>query len=313
MKDTMIPVSKAVYELVKLFPEAKIPLPDHASYYLEQLQKSKEFESLPNKLAMTLDLLSKYGNKGKHGLDASAYKQRKVEEFLVIMNDRKEYLHGGLMTQVATKHGLVGKTVKYLDGHEYVSIDITSANFTVMRHFTGIKEKTWGDWVAANMEDMHPALVASKSYRQNMFGNLAPKRIQALTCKLNAENVKIVEENGYFDIVGVSHDEIVVDVTNKRHQVAELQNLPWQPDVPVKLSYFAVRQLLNEGPEAHVRIVLGDPAEITWSGIPALYKQLKGIQGHRFHRLFKQHVLHEDVTDMDNYFIQDGHIATWVD
>lgn len=314
-QNTLYPIA---YELQKLFPEIKIPVVDHMNYYLNSLNKSPQYNRLEIQVDQTLDLCYSWGKMGSRGdWDLSKHKHKVVEEFMGLMAERTEYLtKSPAMIHEGANHGLESITSAYKDSSAYISIDLAHANFSVYKHWTGIKEPNWQEFIKANMPDMHPALAESKSFRQYLFGNLNTKRIRNLQASVTAQYLKKVVDRGY-SVVNVSHDEIVIELSGAKDfdpTIRSLLEVDWMPNFPVKFTPFTTILLPGEGKEARVDSV--------YEGfiIPGLtlreepqYLRLKGVRADRYHRLFKEHVLEESLDPRDSLFTVEGHTASWQD
>ena len=124
---------------------------------------------------------------------------------------------------------------------DYISIDMVKANWEVFSKF-GNNLYTWYDFLKAL--NIHDFLTYSKRFRQQIFGNLSPKRIQNLQKLIITDCVKLLNEIHNIDIRMISEDEIIVkdngkttfeDVTKKMHKIIYNK-------VPLKIQKFEFRR-----------------------------------------------------------------------
>lgn len=105
------------------------------------------------------------------------------------------------------------------DGKHFISIDMKQANFSTLYNFDNTMfdgAKTWEEYIGRFTE--RKELIESKYMRQRIFGECNPKRQvtyqKYLMCKLLAFLLVGIPEK---DIVFFSHDEIVIDDTEKTY------------------------------------------------------------------------------------------------
>ena len=191
------------------------------------------------------------------------------------------------------------------NGKQFISIDIRKANFFSMKTYDSSilnNASTWNNFLEeyTSLEYYHE----SKQLRQVIFGNLSPKRQQAIqksVCLEIADTLKDIDER--LDVVIVSTDEILI------------LNHPYPSDgVPVftellekKLGYteadlrveaFELEQIHPEKPNFVKRNLITD--EITFKTVPQVF----------FAQVFKQY-FGTHINKMDLSFFHEGLVATF--
>jgi hypothetical protein len=200
-----------------------------------------------------------------------------------------------------------------------MSIDFRSANYSVLKTFDNNGELK-GSWRELCQFLLVPeGLIESKSFRQVVFGNTNPKRLQTFQ-HLNMTSLKealdllgtreeevkfLSDENNY---VFVSHDEIIIkiDSVKSAHKVIEfLDFLVANGNMQTKCTFFNLNKIKKNVYVKTIFDLKGDVME-------EKYKTLHGAQGNKFYMLFKEHILSEPYDERDLMYINDGEIGKWV-
>lgn len=96
---------------------------------------------------------------------------------------------------------------------EFVSYDMKSSNFQVMKHFSEdlvLGCKTYEELIS-NYTDC-PTLLKSKYLRQYIFGNLNPKRNIRHSAELSLKLARSIGEVKGFKFIGINNDEVFYEV-----------------------------------------------------------------------------------------------------
>jgi len=301
-----------LHYLPTLYPDIKVPVAIHAEYYINQLRQSDQFDEIDSRVHLITDMLDKHGEQTEFGPRVTHYKRRMLGKFLAMWKE-KEW-EDALNAMPPNKTGMVTMEAPCEAGY-YVSVDIVSANFSVCNHYLNLGAPNWFQFCIRNMPEMHWALVKSKSFRQNLFGNTNPKRIQNLTAGLTLEYIKSLETchpDLHSRIVGISHDEIVLscrDMDDMKSVCKALKDIIWYPRVPLKTTAYYTEPIKNEGKDARVDSVF------VFEGVNSrlMWKRLRGIAGNRFHTNFQTHVVGGNMNTLDRMFMLDGRVAKWMD
>lgn len=285
-----------VGEFAKLY-KLKIPVEDHFSYYLDLLARSAEFSALPRQFAAFEALEARLSEKDKtfksfyhdtlkmlaeHIKKSTAYSQVEQQDLLKL---RKLKSH----------------TFQPVPEKRYVSIDIRTANWTVLKCYESGPEFPilWEDYCT------DPALGLSKSFRQIVFGNTNPKRFTHIQEHISATLYAIICNE--FELAGASADEIIVAASGanavQRYMDENIyrEAFGFKYPIPFKLTEFTQEKI---GKDQYVRNVCANGA--------LLYKTLLGVPGNMFYMFFKKFILDMPIEERDLLFTQDGLIAKWV-
>lgn len=203
------------------------------------------------------------------------------------------------------------------DNTYLISIDFSSANYNAFKTFD--YSGALGDsWEGLCMDlDIHHTLSKSKSFRQFVFGNTNPKRLQS---RQHSNIIKIVdsliESYGFEedDFVFISHDELIVRLrpdgilaVNRVNVLLSSVGLIIKNeniDMPTHYKVFK-----NEGIGAGMCVQT--EYNVKMGGLSEKYDVLFKVPGNKFFKYFKTHILKEPIDRRDLMFMSDGEIAIW--
>jgi len=319
-----------IEEFTKLF-KVTIPVESEFEYYIDTLKQSKEYS---NKLTANLSLyLSLEEFVEKNGYKSVREYKKKcldtLKDYILSTNAYANLLSAPLPTQKLETKTLINS----VEPHQYlVSLDFKSANYSALKMFQNPGEDELGtDWEdLCSRFNIHECLVKSKSFRQIVFGNTNPKRLQTFqhvqTLKL-VEHLKkelnFVEE----DFVFISHDEVILKVEKASTVQNKLKiNLDKMLDnvikMPLGLTIFTLEKIKKDTfvktiyhldiftPSIGSRGFI-DTAAGRWV-FEEDYKTLHGIASHKFYMYFKKHILAKPIDERDLMFKIDGELAKWI-
>ena len=149
----------------------------------------------------------------------------------------------------------------------------------------------------------HEALAISKPFRQYVFGNTNPKRLNRMQQSLIMEHLELLKD---FNIVMISSDELIVDqiIVELRNQTLDdLKNVDWK--VPVKFKIFETKYFENYTDKVRIDHIMDDNFNLK-------YKELKEVHGSRFFIHFKSLILEEELDEKDLLFKNDQKLAKWI-
>lgn len=295
-----------------------VPVTKHFDYYISVLKKTKEYNNLDNTISDFCDL-EKYAN----ALGYSSAKSYKLDyalpKIIKYIEGTEVYdsIQNGkfpdsekLYTKDSIKNNLDSNSL-------FVSFDIKKANFSAFKIQDQKNEmkESWEELCA--FLDIHPTLSKSKSFRQVVFGNLNPKRVQKL------QHVQIIFVIQYLKLKGlsednicfISHDEFVLKFNkadeNDVWQIANYTSEKSLIDISKQMLGMPVRYNIYGLEKIKKDIFVKQMYQKTEKGLVPEYKTLFGAPGNKFYKYFKFYVLSGEIDDRDLFFINDGEIAKW--
>lgn len=298
-----------IHEFCKLY-KVSVPLPKEADYYLEILQRSREFRRLPEQIAAFAELERALQATGE---SLGTYRNRKFEQLKAFILATEAYQR---FQQAELPQKLRSKRLQPVDeGSLLVSVDIVKANYSVLRVYDREEElaSSWDDFCVDH--EVALALARSKSFRQMLFGNLNPRRSQRLQHGFMHDLLVLLEQHDLDwdrDVAFASHDELFLvcgatdEQVGRGHRFLRLIEAE-EFELPLRFSFFRLRQIEKgrflKTNHRH------DPAsyELTES-----FRSLVGVPGNQFYMVFKEHVLNEPLDDRDLYFWNEHRLAKWV-
>lgn len=279
------PDNKTIKELIKLYPKIKIPYFDEYEYYINIC---KTF--IPNLSEILSDM-----NRCTLEHQISSYKMKKLDEIIQYFKEDKKSSYDNFNNIELPKvisNNLPKSFSNYEHNENYISIDMCSANWTILsKYILGIDI----DWINFMMDvfDLDPFLAKSKSYRQLVCGNLNPGRQQAFQKYYMSE---LANKLSWLDIKCVSTDEIIIKDcpdTNYTAIQAAIDSMP----ISFKVKLFNIQIKKNYGDQI---IIKND-------------KELFGVPGNRFYLHYKTLIMQEPLDEKDLYFEPEPHkLAKWI-
>lgn len=306
---------KNIKEFKKLF-KINIPVEEHFDYYIDVLSESKEYENIK-------DLVSEYEKYEIHCEDTK-FKNSKSYKLdhalpLLVSHIKQTNAYKSLMKEDFSNAGFRTKnTLKDNDNTYLMSIDFSSANYSALKTYDKDNElfENWDE--LCEKKHIHPVLAKSKSFRQLVFGNTSPKRLQR---HQHRNTVKIINELIDFygfvedDFVFISHDEFVVKL---------------RPDHKLAVSRFiklirSVDEIINKldiGMKVHSRVYKNEAIDkkmsvqtiynIKMGGLSESHLVLHQVPGDKYFKIFKKYILKESIDNRDLLFVNNGDLAIWV-
>lgn len=308
---------KHIDEFQKLF-KLNFPLEIHHQYYIDTLMKSSFYAGLGKVIVdfenyeRDIEKAGIYSNVRSYKLD---YALPKIKNYILKSEAYKslqEFDFG--KSKFRTKDLLKQNDNTYL-----LSIDFKSANYSALKTFD-TKGELFGSWEElCTVLDIHPLLASSKSFRQYVFGNTNPSRLQSTQHKsivLIVDSLiknEIIQEE---DVVFISHDEFVVRLQvdqkfaiNKINIInSSIGNIISDNGINMPTHYKIFK---NEVIEGDMR--LQTQYQIKMGVLTEKYKLLSKVPGNKFFKYFKTHILKEPIDQRDLMFESDGEIAVWAE
>lgn len=274
---------------VKLF-DLNVPDYEHFDYYIEQYSKLEKFKHLSESISLYNDFESSVEDPYEYKMN----KSNQIIDFLKETRSFNELNDDNLLPDLS-----ITKNFEYSEEKKYISIDINSANWFIVKKYDPdfINElgDTWEDFL--KKFDVHPVFYKSKQFRQFIFGNLNPKRqikaqrsvIEGLLNTLDLKNL---------EIVCIKSDEIILsfdnwsDITDLVKSVDEISYLKWKLFTVERVSDFRINSFFDKfGVFTH--------------------KELSGCNGHKYFIYLKKYILNEPLDIRDLYFRMDGDLVIW--
>lgn len=307
-----------VTEFTKLF-KVNIPIEEDFNYYVRTLTKSREFGHPNHKLDRAIDSfidLENYVSENGYS-NVREYKNKcldTLKDYILSTN-----VYGALQStpltgmKMATKNA-IGQVGEF---DILISFDFMSANYSILKSFQvevddDELEESWE--ALCEKFNIHECLIMSKSFRQIVFGNTNPKRLQTFQHEQIMvlvdflKNVGVKEEEFIF----ISHDEIIIKVNGSDSinlLIGEhLLTMEKLTKMPIRFTPFLLKKLKKN---TFVKTVCSINKE-TYN-FETEYETLHGAPGNKYYMYFKKHILKEPIEDRDLTYLSDGELCKWID
>ena len=311
---------KDIEEFCKLF-KINIPVEQEFEYYIKTLKSSLEFGWPLDKLQGNIDLyidLEKYTT--EQGFSSvRGYKNKCMDTLkdYILSTETYNKLNSSPLPSVQMRSKDHINTVEEFEF--LLSLDFKSANYSILKTFDDNNELE-NSWIyLCEKFAVHPCLIASKSFRQIVFGNTNPKRLQTYQHQKIMLLVDLLMTTGIPEehFVFISHDEIILKVPSA-HTVITLQEkyldiFEKEIGMPIKTTQFSMKKIKKN---TFVKTVYSLHPKSDNSGsyyFSEEYKVLHGVQGHKFYMYFKKFILNKSIDERDLMYINDGELCKWVD
>lgn len=274
---------------VKLF-DLNVPEYEHFDYYIEQYSKLEKFKHLSESIELYKDFENSVGDPYKYKLD----KSNQIIDFLRESRSFNELNDDNLIPDLP-----ITKNFEYSEEKKYISIDINSANWFIVKKydpdFVNELGHTWEDFL--KKFDVHPVFYKSKQFRQFIFGNLNPKK-QIKAQRVVMENLISNLDIKNLQIVCIKSDEVILsfenwsDITDLTTEVDKINYLKWKLYTVERVDDFRINYFFDKfGTYNH--------------------KELSGCNGNKYFMFLKKYILNESIDIRDLYFRMDGDLAIW--
>jgi len=299
---------KSISEFEKLY-KVNIPLYSEFDYYYNTLLQSKEFSHLPEALDNLKNLETKLTGEGT---GISSYKMKMLDKMVDYLSKTESYKK---MQEFDLKTLTPWKSMdmrgeyysKNPEAHTFVSIDISSANYSVLRRVFGNEEELGNSWdELCDKFNIHPAIKNSKSFRQFVFGNLNPKRSQTIQQSFVTNIVDLLNNAGYKNVIYITHDEVILAFDrNIPIGITSIKKVLEPLEIETKLTAFNVVPTDKNSSKVFVKLLVKENGDS--------YATLYGVPGNEFYYYFKKYILKsQDIEVRDLYFMNDKKLAMWV-
>lgn len=304
---------KDLAEFEKIF-KVTFPVEEHYKYYIDTLAKSPFYAGLPN--------LVKEFEQYERDVEELGYESAKSYKLDYALPRLIDYILGteayvnlmssdlGIDSKLRTKDELINNDEKLL-----ISIDFRSANYSSLKKFDSFG--SLGDsWEGLCRDlDIHPTLSKSKSFRQYVFGNINPKKLQKVQHTSILKIVDSLISNYGFsedDFVFISHDEFIIkmeSVNDVNMLMSQVGIIIGQEEINMPTHY---KIFINHS-IGHKGMCVQSIFEIKGGNYCLKYDTLFKVPGHKFFKYFKQRILNEPIDKRDLMFMSDGEVAVWAE
>ena len=285
-------------ELQKLYPSFKIPTEKFTNYYLYQLLEAGICEQ------KHLDQMANLFDKEK---DISKYKMKSMDKILKYFEEQDWKLSEIDMTPYLSDYQ-EKEFNDYKEHNFYISLDLKQANWQAFQTAFSLKLPEFSNWVK-NEFKIHPFIAESKSWRQLLFGNTNPKKIQIIS--------KFLMQKIYLNLplqlsekcVGKRSDELIFEFTSRPSAeiISSLSKLSIQLDLQTSLNLFQMKNEFSFSENVKIKYSLSLVDEEI-----ILNKKMCGVSGNRYFIHLKNLILNTTIKDEDLYFENQGYLAKWV-
>jgi len=274
----------------------KIPIFEHADYYINCLKQSLEFKDIEN----NIDMFKNY----EKTLNISI-KQNKQEWITTTKKYLEEikFLETVRNWTVPNNFKFVSKNFTPKEDQLYLSVDINEANWTVSKYMINFNLPNW-ETFTSNLG--YPKILSkSKNFRQYVLGNTLPNKFSKMQQVLTNSHISMLKDFSDIIIEFISEDEIIINVSNIS-EIEKIMNLNWS--VPVKKKIFSTKYINNFDDNVRVDCI----KDIQNNQIVDIFRKLKNVPSNRFYIHFKTLILEQELDDRDLLFKVDKHIAKWI-
>lgn len=273
---------------VKLF-DLNVPEYEHFDYYIEQYSKLPRWSHLKEMIDIYLDFESKVENPYQYKID----KSNEIIEFLKSTRAYNELNDDNLIPDYP-----ISKNFEYSEGKKYLSIDINSANWTVLKKYDPNFLNELGNSYVELLErfDVHPVFFNSKQFRQYIFGNINPKRQIKAQRVIIEELIQSISQYSNLQVFCTKSDEVIYQFDDF-NEIEFISNLDTQL---FKYKIFTVERI----EDFRVNTFYDNLGN-------SLHKELSGCNGHKYFIYLKKYILNEPLDIRDLYFRIDGDLAIW--
>lgn len=304
---------KDLKEFQKLF-KVTFPVEAHSMYYITTMMKSPFYAGLGNVVKSFEDYERDCEERGFKSVKSYklGYALPMMKDYILNSNSYRSLLNATFNGNPRSKDNLRNN-----DGALLLSIDFKAANYNSLKSFDTEGEML-GSWEELCDDlDIHPTLASSKSFRQYVFGNTNPKRLQKVQHNnINTIVNQLIEKYKYREdsIVLISHDELVIKIDGDLGEAygkvfianANVAKIIVDEGISMPTHFKIYRdEGIGAGMSVQTRY------EIKGNALQEQYHTLFKVPANKFFKYFKTHILKEDLDKRDLMFMNDGELAIW--
>lgn len=304
---------KDIEEFTKLF-KINIPVKEEFDYYFNLSAESKEYKNneIYNKFNLFLELEAFVKEHGYENV--FKFKMKEIDRLKDIIIQTEAYKKIMEVDLPKTKFHSKDCTNQVVEGEYLMSLDFVSANYSILKTFDSNHELgySWKQFCEKN--GLHKAFTESKSFRQVVFGNTSPKRLQSWQQERILRVVEYLKECGYEDkqFVFISHDELILKIENSG-EAKKIQDIceKMEIDMTVKSTIFSLKKIKKN---TFIKTVYSIESIInTDHFIKKLYSVLHGVPGQKYFMYYKKYILEQPLDSRDLLYYNDGELCSFID
>lgn len=316
---------KDISEFCKLY-KINIPIDSEFEYYTYLLRESEEYnKALPNLIEHYVQLEEFVSQNGYKSV--REYKNKCMDKLVEYITNTSAYKN--MMEADFPKEKLFCRDHMGLveDGQLLISMDFSSANFNVLRTFDETQSPELNTWkILCESFEIHPALIQSKSFRQIVFGNTSPKRLQTYQHQASLRMLEEIKKEFKIedsDFVFISHDELIFKIKEPVmvYKFSEFTEVLMKVTngMPIHVSLFSLNKIKKN---TFLKTIYGfemsdfvkaDRGDYSGFNYFENYKTLHGVPGNKFYMYFKKYILNRSLEERDLIYINDGEPCLWID
>ena len=274
---------------VKLF-DLNVPDYEHFEYYISQYSKLQRWKDIQKMIELYNDFESDVIDPYQYKID----KSNQIIDFIKTTRAYNELNDDNLIPDLP-----LTKNFEYSENKKYLSIDINSANWTVLKKYDPQFLNELGDNYIELLKkfEVHPVFWYSKQFRQYIFGNLNPKR-QIKAQRAFVQNlIESISEYSKLEIICIKSDEVIYSFDD----IDDIQQIILHLDQNIfKYKIFNVNRFEN------FRVNNFYDRDDNFS-----HKELSGCNGNKYFIYLKKYIFNEPLDIRDLYFRMDGDLAIW--
>lgn len=274
---------------VKLF-DLNVPEYEHFEYYIRQYSKLNRWRNIYKMIDLYNNFESSVDDPYQYKID----KSNQIIDFIKTTRAYNELNDDNLIPDLP-----LTKNFEYSEQKKYLSIDINSANWQVLKKYDPEFLNELGDSYIDLLKkfDVEEVFWNSKQFRQYIFGNLNPKRQTKAQRVIVEELIKSISKTSNIEIICTKPDEVIYQFDD----YSEIQEILNNLDIDMfKYKIFTVDRCENFRVNQFYDNV-GHP----------LYKELSGCNGNKYFIYLKKYIFNEPIDIRDLYFRMDGDLAIW--
>ena len=269
--------------------DISVPEYEHFDYYIDQFSKLEKWKNIKELIRLYEEAEEKYGDLYEYRIE----KSNQIIDFLKNTRAYNELQDDNLIPDYP-----VTKNFEYSEDCKYISIDIKTANWVVLKkydpEFAPELGDSYEDFIAKF--DVPEIFNHSKQLRQYIFGNINPKR-QGKAQRVITQSILNKYNHLNLDIACIKNDEVIYSFESF-DQIEEILTTVDKEIFKIKL--FTVKRVQD----FRINTFLSESGE-------KLYKEMVGCNGNQFFMNLKNYIFEEPLDIRDLYFRMDGSLAIW--
>jgi len=272
---------------VKLF-DLNVPVIEHLDYYINQMSKTQKYKDIRH-------FLSLYQESEVEISDAYEFRKNKSQEIIDFIKGTNAY------NELCYDKNLIdyptAKSIEYVEGVKYLSIDLRSANWVALKHYDPPHINELGnDYIDfLSKFNLPKVFLHSKYLRQFIFGNVNPKRLIKVQRNLIQEMVRKYQDE--LQVEGVRNDEVIFSFK----EFSDIKGIYNGIDHnKYKTKIFTVNRVED--------FRIDNLYDISGN---LIHRELMGVDGTLFYIKLKEYITGEKLDIRDLYFKSNGRKAIW--